>query len=265
MTGEVAVWYYVNRDRQQAGPVTEANLLALYRYGDVDDGTLVWCQGMPDWAPYSAVLNQSVMLPAVDGESTVDASNATRFGADNARILPKTHPWRRYIAKVVDIATSGLATFFVVVFVIAMISHPLASRVVHLAQVPLVSGLLLTLVWIPIEVMCLSVFGTTPARWVFGIRVRRVDGGLPSANQAFRRTLWLVAQGMGLSLPILGLICPALSYRLLTEEGHTPWDEGQGLVVTHAVWGPGRAFVATAVTILVCVMQGMLSWWGKHH
>lgn len=45
-------WHYVNQG-QQAGPVTEEELLALVREGKVAPDTLVWREGMPNWTPFS--------------------------------------------------------------------------------------------------------------------------------------------------------------------------------------------------------------------
>jgi len=44
-------WHYVNQG-QQAGPVTEEELLALVREGKVAPDTLVWREGMPNWTPF---------------------------------------------------------------------------------------------------------------------------------------------------------------------------------------------------------------------
>ena len=47
-------WYYVDAG-QQAGPVTDDQLLELVRSGKVMDQTLVWHEGMAGWQPYYAV------------------------------------------------------------------------------------------------------------------------------------------------------------------------------------------------------------------
>jgi uncharacterized RDD family membrane protein YckC len=44
-------WHYVNQG-QQAGPVTEEQLLALLREGKISEDTLVWREGMPNWTPF---------------------------------------------------------------------------------------------------------------------------------------------------------------------------------------------------------------------
>jgi uncharacterized RDD family membrane protein YckC len=44
-------WHYVNQG-QQAGPVTEEQLLALVREGKISEETLVWREGMPNWTAF---------------------------------------------------------------------------------------------------------------------------------------------------------------------------------------------------------------------
>jgi len=44
-------WHYVNQG-QQAGPVTEEELLTLVRAGKISEETLVWREGMQNWTPF---------------------------------------------------------------------------------------------------------------------------------------------------------------------------------------------------------------------
>ncbi|MEY4384829.1 MAG: hypothetical protein RLY20_112 [Verrucomicrobiota bacterium] len=58
-------WYYVENG-QQVGPMPEAQLDALAQNGTINEATLVWCDGMADWQPLSAVRPSAVsQLPPV--------------------------------------------------------------------------------------------------------------------------------------------------------------------------------------------------------
>lgn len=48
-------WYYAKKDKTHAGPVDKATLASLFRSGDITPETLVWKEGMSDWAPYAGV------------------------------------------------------------------------------------------------------------------------------------------------------------------------------------------------------------------
>jgi uncharacterized membrane protein len=47
-------WFYEQQGQQQ-GPVSEAGLKRLFASGELGGRSLVWCQGMDDWASYASV------------------------------------------------------------------------------------------------------------------------------------------------------------------------------------------------------------------
>lgn len=51
-------WFYADRQRQQQGPVTAAELVAALQRGEVDMGTLVWNERLPSWVPLQQVARQ---------------------------------------------------------------------------------------------------------------------------------------------------------------------------------------------------------------
>jgi uncharacterized RDD family membrane protein YckC len=57
------VWYYANAGVRQ-GPVDESEFNRLVGQEVVRPDTLVWCEGMPDWRPYSAVAPVAPPTPA---------------------------------------------------------------------------------------------------------------------------------------------------------------------------------------------------------
>src|SRR5947209_5282945 len=57
-------WYYAEGG-QQAGPVSEEELLRLAESGRVQSDTLVWNEGLANWQPYSYVKPRPVVLPPV--------------------------------------------------------------------------------------------------------------------------------------------------------------------------------------------------------
>ena len=47
------LWYYVDRAQQRVGPVTAADVAAAWRAGEATDESLVWHEGLVEWAPLS--------------------------------------------------------------------------------------------------------------------------------------------------------------------------------------------------------------------
>lgn len=61
------VWYYSLHGKPE-GPVSEADLRAQLRSGILEPDTLVWCEGMPDWAPATTITTwKEVPLPPPAG------------------------------------------------------------------------------------------------------------------------------------------------------------------------------------------------------
>lgn len=68
-------WFYAH-DGEQKGPVGSAELRGLFEAGTIEEATLVWNDGMNDWAPFSAC-RQAVeadlgATPSLDGEPATD-------------------------------------------------------------------------------------------------------------------------------------------------------------------------------------------------
>jgi len=58
-------------------------------------------------------------------------------------------------------------------------------------------------------------------------------------------------QGLGAGLPLISFLTLILSYRRLTVESLTPWDERLGIEVAHSEWGPVRWVAAVLVVLLM--------------
>lgn len=59
-------WYYADHNHQQQGPVAAGELARLYHEGQVDDATLVWREGLPEWQPlagFTGELGLDVVAP----------------------------------------------------------------------------------------------------------------------------------------------------------------------------------------------------------
>jgi hypothetical protein len=75
-------WYYVSGG-QQAGPVEETQLEELFRTGAVKTDTLVWHEGMPNWAPYGQVKGPAAAPGAAEAPPVL-AGGAPTPGANEA-------------------------------------------------------------------------------------------------------------------------------------------------------------------------------------
>jgi len=66
-------WYYANKDNERQGPVKADIIRAKLARGELNQDTLVWCDGMVQWQPVSEVHAQ---LSAAVGPGSAEASPA---------------------------------------------------------------------------------------------------------------------------------------------------------------------------------------------
>jgi uncharacterized RDD family membrane protein YckC len=83
------LWYYV-KDGARQGPVEEAELGRLVGQAVVRPDTLVWCEGMPDWRPYSTVAPGGAAL--YSGAPIVTPAAAPEIAPVQMRVEPAPEP-----------------------------------------------------------------------------------------------------------------------------------------------------------------------------
>ena len=125
------------------------------------------------------------------------------------------HPWRRFFARQAD----------------ALLFAPPGLLVLNLINIlsPLLVWLLTILaLWLSVSVLeglCLSLFGTTPGKWLMGLRLRyryydRVEK--PSFRDAAFRAAHVWFRGCGLGL--FPELCGIFSYLRANRGEEQPWD-----------------------------------------
>ena len=171
------------------------------------------------------------------------------------------HPWRRFFARALDYFIPGI---LLVVVLFLLFGAPTSEQLAAFeqgrqagGQSPLVGSIILCLVWMPIEAFFLSLFGATPAKWLFGIRVAHPDGTLLRYGEALKRSFLVFVQGEGCAIPLIGIFTYLFSYRHLTKTGTTRWDTTTNAVVTHTQWGVGRALACIVCSIIALLVLGV--------
>ena len=157
-------------------------------------------------------------------------------------VAGSAHPFRRYTARVLDVTILSVLIRFVL-FVL-----------LRLRPVPdgLVNTLIVLGFWLlslPVNAFFLHLWGTTPGKWIMGIRVLDFTGKkLDYADALFRE--WRVfGEGMGWQLPVYDLIRQYKSFMSYVQTGETDWDEGTEVRFTEWNWKGKAKFAAAAVLI----------------
>ena len=156
------------------------------------------------------------------------------------------HPWRRFFARFVDVSFFSI----VLAFVVGALFPESVEGFVKMFENPIIASFIVYLAWMPVEAVFLSSLGTTPAKWLFGIRVISNRGKLPF-DDAAKRTILVWIKGLGFGLPLVSLLTMLYAYRRLTKTGTTLWDTSAGTVVIHNDWGARRTILCILSVLLI--------------
>lgn len=132
-------------------------------------------------------------------------------------------PWRRYFARMLDYSLylTLWELFLCLVLRVNILSAPLWLNVLNAAMA---LGLMCVL-----EAVFLHLWGTTPGKALFGLKLTRSDGSHLGFLDALWRTSRAVLLGMGLMIPLVALVALILSYQRCRHQVPQPWtldDEG---------------------------------------
>ena len=164
------------------------------------------------------------------------------------------HPWRRFFARQADALLFALPGLLVV-------------GLINILNPWLVVLLTLLAVWLSVSVLeglCLSLLGTTPGKWLMGLRLRyryydRV--GKPAFRDAALRAAHVWFRGCGLGL--FPELCGVFSYLRANRGDEQPWDYDWEYTADQYI-GEVRVVALLAVTAVFAVGYGRMLDWQEH-
>ncbi|MCL4245930.1 MAG: RDD family protein [Candidatus Dadabacteria bacterium] len=221
---ERRIWHYDSGNRPR-GPYTESEIAGRIAEGEVTGQTLVWAHPMEEWLPAATV--ETFRAHFAKGEPLLD--DPTVPAGPGFVYVSQMQPWARYFARHLDYAAFGL-----VAIVVSMLTFSSVHGILTMTggQI-IIAVILLTLVWAFVEAALISVYGTTPGKYLLGIHVADSEGRKPGIAQSLRRSLRVWAMGIGMALPIVGLVAQFLGWRALKRHGVAPWDRLSRTEVEH--------------------------------
>jgi uncharacterized RDD family membrane protein YckC len=228
---------YVLLGTEQKGPLTVDEIIEMLSTGKINGSTLVWFEGLGEWSP---VEKFSDFFPkAIQPNSKQGAFNkVTELPKSNQPKWKKVvfglhHPWRRYFARFVDLNILGLWGFYFFSPLINSISPDLFNQITFIIKDRIFDGVLLLLFWMPFEVVSISLFGTTPGKWIFGITIHDVDGNKITLLNSARRFIGMAVSGMACGVAIIVFIANLWACKRLEQEGGSSWDRAANSKVVH--------------------------------
>lgn len=235
--------WYVRRGEREIGPLGEDGLRALVGTGQITPDTPLWREGLSGWT-------RAVAIPGALGPR-----GRAPFAADSrsaAATAPTPHepatPWRRYWARSVDIAVS---TFMVGVLISAL-RPTLLEQLTGAAHGRWILVLVLLPFALTMDAAIHWALGNTPGKAIAGIKVLAEEGGRPlSAAAYWGRNVGLYVFGLGLGIPLVGLITLIVSYRRAAAGEISRWDRFSSSRVYALSAAPQRTWVTVGAYVLV--------------
>lgn len=247
-------WYYA-ADNRQAGPVSEDQLRALMKSGQIRRNTLVWRAGLERWKKASQFDAFADLFPATPPPAAIQPSVPVSQVTQPPIVLQPpsadaslARPWPRLWARYIDVAL-----FLVVLMASLGFAHGYYDF--ELIEITEKNAFVAVLFMLPVVSLCLavtmSIFGTTPGKAFLGIRVVKQVGWNGFVFHLTREFMvWI--SGLGFGLPIVFLFTMFHQYRRVAAGNPTGYDEGFA-----SVQGKSSAL---RVLVAVLLFIGSLVW-----
>lgn len=149
-------------------------------------------------------------------------------------------PWVRLWARYADIAIFS--------FSFAILAGLIAPPLLHMPQVAF--SLLSLAVWIFIEPVLLSTWGTTPGKWILKTTVKDAQGKKLDYAAWLKRGIDIWIRGLAFGLPVICLVTQYFAYKDLMQNGIVSWDKKRNFTVTHEEFGPLRVSAIFAIFLI---------------
>lgn len=162
-------------------------------------------------------------------------------------ILPLRHPWRRHLARSLDLGLYSLLwyAFWELVLRRSSLQMGTAGQILH--------TLMAMVLMLALEPLLLWRFGTTFGKWVFGLRLENDDGGRPGYWAGLGRTLLVLQKGLCFQIPIASLVYQIKSYKRCKAGEPQPWDEGFRYTIRDT-----RAYRGLVYALSVLTLTGLM-------
>lgn len=136
------------------------------------------------------------------------------------RVSSPSYPWRRYLARVID-----FNLYLLLPELICLLYFHINPNTQRGAIISYVCSFLAFGIMLLFEPTFLQFFGTTPGKWIFGLRVLNADGSKLSYDEALLRTWRVIVKGYGFCVPGYSIYCLWKCYKLCKDGQEQDWDE----------------------------------------
>jgi len=221
-------WWYVVADTRR-GPASVQELELAAHRGELTASTLVWTAGQAGWLPMQEVVELAPILqglptdlppalptvavsaplavvPAAAPAPTTAELAAAAAEAKRAELaqLPLAGPWRRFLARTVDLWIFVLPVAVLIGLAAAWV-YPGFGLLLDLPGASGIFGIVLVPTCMLVEGLVHGLFRNSPGKWLFGIKVLTFQGIQPTLRQYLSRQVSVWSAGVGIGIPLVSL------------------------------------------------------------
>lgn len=243
------------KDGEKHGPHPDYHIRQGIENGQYEADTPAWHEGLESWTTlgeielFKSALDEPEPPQIAPREKSPYAtpSESPRKADSAAALAPeKLHLVRRFWARWLDLQLYITAWWLFLYLTNRDVGAIFNNPWILLVQL---------LPWLPIEAALIHFHGTTPGKWLLGIRVSNDDDTPLSGRQSTWRTLRVLIAGVGLGWGIISPLCQAVSYWLTRRIGRTLWDHMGGHKVEFATIRGTRYIAVVGIIYLSLQLQ----------
>mgnify|MGYP000029449989 CR=1 FL=1 len=236
---------WIIQDGEKTGPIHDFEIRRRIEAGELPPTTPAWHEGLGMWTPLVEI---GIFQREFDKPAPPETPASSPEPAPERVVPPplpdQPHLIRRFWARWLDLY------LYAGVWWIAMWA---AGRDIGMILQHQWIILFHYVPWFVLETFLLHRFGTTPGKWLLGIKVVNHDGSLLSLAEATRRCARVLFIGIGFGWGILALICQLMSLITTKRLGRPLWDQAGGHRLEVSPFDPFR--IAGYVFVLFVSIQ----------
>ena len=109
--------------------------------------------------------------------------------------------------------------------------------------------------WIPVETVLMTVWGSTPGKWLMRIEVKKGHAKRLPLECSLKRAFLVWFRGLGGGIPVVNFFCVFYAYQRLMSLRCTSWDQELGTAVIHHYLPRWRLWCSVSLSVLLWLIH----------
>ncbi|TAG10281.1 MAG: RDD family protein [Verrucomicrobia bacterium] len=246
------IWLIINGTK--SGPHHDYDIRGRIQRGELNRDVHAWHDGLSAWKPlekielFASEFTNSENSPPPLPMQPRETPDLTEQPASSPTLKPRS-VWIRFWARWFDMILYATVMWGI----LSLSGRDLADLMMNLWFT-----LFMYVPWFLIESYLIYQFGTTPGKWLLGLRVENMDGSpIPFANSAYRAAR-VFFTGIGMGWQLLSIFCQALSWFTVRKIGKSMWDVVGGHEVRQVPIKPIRIAIFAMLLSSIVMLQGAI-------